>query len=73
MYTIIGSMRKLTTRRTDLMDTSDWAHREMLNRLRAMTPEERLRIVVDRMEAGRRIHRAAMLRVAEDALAEAWN
>ncbi|MFI5386852.1 MAG: hypothetical protein ACHQ50_12125 [Fimbriimonadales bacterium] len=59
-------MRKLTTRRTDLMDTSDWAHREMLERLRAMTPEERLRIAVDRIEAGRRIHREAMLRVAEE-------
>ena len=59
-------MRKLTTRRTDLMDTSDWAHREMLRRLRAMTPEQRLEIARDRIEAGRRIHAQAMARVAEE-------
>ena len=47
------------------MDTSDWAHREMLRRLREMTPEERLKIALDRMTSGFEIQRQAMLRVAE--------
>ena len=47
------------------MDTTDWAHREMLRRLRAMTPEERLKIALDRMASGFEIHQQAMLRVAE--------
>jgi len=47
------------------MDTSEWAHREMLRRLREMTPEERLNIAFDRITSGLEIHREAMLRVAE--------
>lgn len=52
-------------KRTDLMDTSEWAHREMLRRLREMTPEERLNIAFDRITSGREIHREAMLGVAK--------
>lgn len=47
------------------MDTSEWAHREMLRRLREMTPEERLNIAFDRITSGREIHREAMLGVAK--------
>jgi hypothetical protein len=48
------------------MDTSDWAHREMLRRLRSMSPEERLNIAFDRITSGIEIHKLAMLRVAEE-------
>jgi hypothetical protein len=50
-------------RRTDLMDTADWAHREMVRRLRELTPEQRWRMVFDRMEMGRHIDDLAMARV----------
>jgi len=59
-------MRELTTRRTDLMDTSDWAHREMLRRLRELTPEQRYKMLVDRMDFGFRLHKDAMRRIAEE-------
>jgi hypothetical protein len=63
---LLSKVRKLETRRTDLMDTGDWAHREMLRRLRAMTPGERLQIAFDRITSGIEIHRLAMSRVAEE-------
>jgi hypothetical protein len=47
------------------MDTSEWAHREMLKRLREMSPEARLKIAFDRMASGLEIQKQAMLRVAE--------
>ena len=43
-------VRKLTTRRTDLMDTSGWAQNEMLRRYRAMTPEQRLAIMLELLD-----------------------
>jgi len=45
--------------RTDLMDTALWIHREKLKRLRAMSPEDKLRQVFDRIETGRQIARLA--------------
>ena len=45
------------------MDTAEWAHREMVRRLRAMTPEERLRLVIARVEVGRQIDRLAKGRI----------
>lgn len=50
-------------RRTDLMDTKEWAHREMVLRLRAMSPAERLRIVFDRSKTSREIDRLAKDRI----------
>lgn len=41
--------------RTDLMDTKPWAHRMMVERFRAMTPEQRLQIAIDRTNLGRQI------------------
>lgn len=43
-------MRKLTTRRTDLMDTSDRAHREMLRRYRELDPGARLQMMLDLLD-----------------------
>ncbi len=49
-------------RRTDLQDTSLWAHRMMIERLRKMTPEERLRrtdeMIVEMRAMRRRIQEA---------------
>ena len=53
-------------RRTDLMDTSDWAHRELVRRLRAMTPEQRFQMVIERVELGREIHRKALERLEDE-------
>ena len=39
--------------RTDLMDTSEEAYRKLLQRLREMTPEERVRKTFERIEAAR--------------------
>ena len=33
-------------KRTDLMDTKEWAHQEIVRRLRLMTPAERAKMVV---------------------------
>jgi hypothetical protein len=49
--------------RTDLMDTAEWAHRLMVERYRAMTPEERIRIMVGQIEMGREVHSLAMKRL----------
>jgi len=43
--------------RTDLLDTSEAAWRVLLERLREMTPEERVRKTFEMMEAGREIRR----------------
>ena len=51
-------------RRTDLMDTSEWAHRFMVERYRAMTPEERLQIAIGLSDFCLEMHRLAMDRVA---------
>ena len=50
--------QKPLLRRTDLLDTSEWAHAEMLRRLRAMTSQERVRIAMDRSASARliRVH-----------------
>jgi|GEM_PF-5033188 len=47
-------------RRTDLLDTSEWAHRIMIERLRAMTPAERLRITFEMCELGREVRKSAV-------------
>ena len=45
---IVPSARlKCAVRRTDLLDTSEWAHKEMLRRLRKLTPEERIRMAFE--------------------------
>lgn len=49
-------------RRTDLMDTSEWAHREMVRRLRKLTPAERIRMVVELSQAGLEMRKAAQKR-----------
>ena len=49
--------------RTDLICVSLDVHRYMIARLRAMTPEERIRIAIQRMELGWEIHRLAMGRL----------
>lgn len=54
-----------TVRRTDLQDTSEWAHREMVRLLRGKTPSERLEMVFDRVDTGREIDRLAKLRLSE--------
>jgi hypothetical protein len=56
--------------RTDLMDTSEWAHQEMLRLLRRLTPGQRLEMVVRATDAGREIHEAAMARLARDKAAK---
>ena len=50
-------------RRTDLLDTQPWVHKEMIRRLRLMTPEERLRIAIERTEMGLEIARLARERM----------
>jgi hypothetical protein len=39
-------------RRTDILDTSDWAHRELVARLRKLSPEERLRMLFQAIQFG---------------------
>jgi hypothetical protein len=53
-------------RRTDLMDTSPEVHREIVRRLRAMTPAERLRITLNRITLGLAIHETAMKRLGKE-------
>lgn len=52
-------------KRTDLMDTSEWAHRVLVERLRSLTPEQRLQMTLDRVETGRSIDRLARERRAK--------
>jgi|CXWL01.1.fsa_nt_gi hypothetical protein len=47
------------------MDTSEWAHREIIKRLRAMTTEERLRLTFRAIDMGRQIHVQALKRLAD--------
>jgi hypothetical protein len=54
-----------TVRRTDLMDTSDAAHRMMLKLLREKTPEQKVKMLDDRMEMGRSMQRMAEQRRAK--------
>lgn len=51
-------MRNRVQRRTDILDTSDWAHRELVKLLRQATPERRLELVFDRIALGRAINEA---------------
>ncbi len=51
-------------RRTDLQDTSLWAHRALIERMRKMTPEEKFRIMFDRIETSRQMQRLAEARRA---------
>lgn len=51
-------MRQRGQRRTDILDTSDWAHRELVKLLRAATPERRLELMFDRIAFGRAINEA---------------
>jgi hypothetical protein len=43
--------------RTDLLDTTEEAWRIMLKRLRELTPEERLRMTFERIEAARTLRK----------------
>lgn len=52
--------------RTDLMDTSEWAHQEMLRLLRQLTPSQRMQMVLRLSDAGREIQAAAMKRLEQD-------
>ena len=45
-------------RRTDLMDTSEWAHHEMVRRLRRLTPSQRIQMVIEHIEFGRQMKAA---------------
>lgn len=45
----------MSMRRTDLMDTSEWAHHEMVRRLRRMTPSQRIQLVLEHIEFGRKM------------------
>lgn len=51
-------VRRTGLRRTDLLDTSEWMHRRLVERLRELTPERRLRLVLDRIDLGRAINEA---------------
>jgi hypothetical protein len=57
------SLYNLAMRRTDLMDTSEWAHRELVRRLRQLTPEQRLHMVIERVDLGLEMHRLAKARL----------
>lgn len=46
-------------RRTDLLDTKEWAHRRMVLRARAMTPSERAHLISRLTVMGREIQRLA--------------
>lgn len=53
-------------RRTDLMDTKPEVHREIVRRLREMTPERRLEMTLDRIALGWLIHETALKRLEID-------
>lgn len=46
--------------RTDLMDTKEWVHKEIVRRLRLKTPQQRFRMVLEASEIGLKMHRAAL-------------
>jgi len=56
----------LVVERTDLLDTKDWTHREMLRLLKRLTPADRLQMVVNAVDAGSQIHEAAMQRLSQE-------
>ena len=49
-------------RRTDLQDTAPWAYRALVERLRTMSPEDKCRMIFDRIETGRQIQALAEAR-----------
>ena len=51
-------MRNRGQRRTDILDTSDWAHRELVKLLRQATPERRLQLTLQAIEFGWGLKRA---------------
>ena len=53
-------MRNRSQRRTDILDTSDWAHRELVKLLREATPERRLRLTLEAIEFGWALERASL-------------
>lgn len=55
--------------RTDLMDTKPWAHAVIVQRLRQMTPEERVRLVFEISELSRQMHLLAMKRLEAEKVA----
>ncbi|MBI5706677.1 MAG: hypothetical protein HZC36_06770 [Armatimonadetes bacterium] len=52
-------------RRTDLLDTKEWAHRRMVLRARAMSPSKKAQLVFKLSSMGDDIHRLAMARRAK--------
>jgi len=50
-------------KRTDLMDTSPFAHREMVRRLREITPEQRAWLTIEATELGLQMDRLARERL----------
>lgn len=40
------------------MDTSEWAHHEMVRRLRRLTPSQRIQMVIEHIEFGRQMKAA---------------
>ncbi|MDQ2986466.1 MAG: hypothetical protein M3R13_07065 [Armatimonadota bacterium] len=52
-------------RRTDLMDTSEWAHHEMVRLLRRLTPTERIARVMELSELGRQMKAAQAERLSK--------
>lgn len=52
--------------RTDLLDTKPWAHKEVIRRLRQMTPEQRIQMALKLTDLGGRMHRAALRQLEED-------
>ncbi len=47
------------------MDTADWAHREMVRRLRAMTPRARLEMAIKMSEDMLLVHRQTEARLGK--------
>lgn len=56
---------RVTMMRTDLTDTADWAHREMVRRLRAMSPRERLEQAIRMTEDMLAVHRQTEARLGK--------
>jgi hypothetical protein len=47
------------------MDTSEWAHHEMVRRLRRLTPTERIQMVIEHIEFGRQMKVAQQERLSK--------
>jgi hypothetical protein len=52
-------MYKRNQRRTDILDTSDWAHRKLVERLRQLTPEQRLKMTLESIQFGMKLEALA--------------